>query len=417
MNVEDLGRRRRRLLVRSVSTAQGEPFAAEHNNAPPDSGEMAVSAFTQSLWAAPSLSSDHQVPVPGPLAADAYTAPADPKKPSPLSRALAWLPGAVTAPREQAVVGPARVEAQHLDSVLQALGASSFSGNHSELSALERPQSPLPPESRSTSLKKSEGLDSQGRVRVPGKFFVPRPTAPEAASSGDASIRSAATGPLNSAQLTENATARSIPPVAAITPPKMLDPTVTEVPAAPSNLNSQPQVAATPVVASTEPVDVPTFMHAAQSAQLDSEPAAVKPVAVPQLDPVFAALQKLAELAAVVTPAVTPLSELQKSVCSEPAAPVTSTVPQASTLPQSSLPNLRIDRPGAQRSRAKLAVLHQEAAALSTRISELASLVDQCSDDSAEDSLIAWDDCRRLAAILHQELERGLPLPEFQATR
>lgn len=72
------------------------------------------------------------------------------------------------------------------------------------------------------------------------------------------------------------------------------------------------------------------------------------------------------------------------------------------------------ERPDVLRSRSKIGTMKQDAAALSARLKELAKMLEEHPDDPSDDALCAWDDCRRLALLLHHELDRGLPQPESQ---
>lgn len=93
--------------------------------------------------------------------------------------------------------------------------------------------------------------------------------------------------------------------------------------------------------------------------------------------------------------------------------PVVAVVDPVPVLPASSSPAVS-ERPDVLRSRSKIGTMKQDAVALSARLKELAKMLEEHPDDPSDDALCAWDDCRRLALLLHHELDRGLPQPESQ---
>jgi hypothetical protein len=98
----------------------------------------------------------------------------------------------------------------------------------------------------------------------------------------------------------------------------------------------------------------------------------------------------------------------------------TSPVPPAGSNPVTmdedfaAAPQNLAERSAALRSRSKIGVMKQDSAALQARLKELARLLEASPDSPSDEAICAWDDCRRLALMLHHELDRGLPQAEPQ---
>ncbi len=98
------------------------------------------------------------------------------------------------------------------------------------------------------------------------------------------------------------------------------------------------------------------------------------------------------------------------TIAERPAAPLVEPAPTPEVI---STPTVS-ERSEVLRSRSKIGTMKLDAVALSARMKELAKLLEECPDAPSDDALCAWDDCRRLALLLHHELDRGLPQPESQ---
>lgn len=129
----------------------------------------------------------------------------------------------------------------------------------------------------------------------------------------------------------------------------------------------------------------------------------------PNPAPVAAASAVLASSAAVpvdASPGPVATIPITTTIAEKTAAPPIEPVPEPVSTPTAS------ERSEVLRSRSKIGTMKLDAVALSARMKELAKLLEESPDAPSDDALCAWDDCRRLALLLHHELDRGLPQPE-----
>lgn len=129
------------------------------------------------------------------------------------------------------------------------------------------------------------------------------------------------------------------------------------------------------------------------------------PTATPERSAAVVPAAPLEQSALLVPPRVSVATEQAVEMPTEIAAPAVVDTAMAHNL---------AERSAALRSRSKIGVMKQDAAALSARLKELARLLESDPDAPSDEALCAWDDCRRLALMLHHELDRGLPQPEGQ---
>lgn len=295
MTVSETDRRRRRLMVRSLMSAQPDSRSADNWT----SSEIEVPAKTAEdieLSNRRGTTDFESVPSPD-LCAQRREPP---------------------APRS-VVIGPTRVIESQLDAVLRTLGA------------VTSPATPAPPPVAPAPVR-----------------HVPLSSAPPLMLP-----------PFQNLPTKRPAPFRRPPPVE--TPPRTV-PTTQDRP------NSAPDVAAPDVLAPSVPVPV------------DVSPSPVATI-----------------------PITTPIAE-------KPATPVVKPAPTPEVV---STPTAS-ERSEVLRSRSKIGTMKLDAVALSARMKELAKLLEECPDAPSDDALCAWDDCRRLALLLHHELDRGLPQPESQ---
>lgn len=133
----------------------------------------------------------------------------------------------------------------------------------------------------------------------------------------------------------------------------------------------------------------------------------------PNPAPVGAAAADLAPSVPVpvdVSPSPVATIPIATTIAEKPAAPVVEPAPTPEVV---SAPTAS-ERSEVLRSRSKIGTMKLDAVALSARMKELAKLLEESPDAPSDDALCAWDDCRRLALLLHHELDRGLPQPESQ---
>lgn len=186
-----------------------------------------------------------------------------------------------------------------------------------------------------------------------------------------------------------------------------------------------------PTASSSPPLMLPPFqnMPARRPAafrhstpvEAPSEPAATNPrsskpasVAAPPKTPASDVAMEAAPCLEIATAPASAVPVVELPTPTMPAEkPAAAAVDPIPVQPEQSSPVVT-ERPDVLRSRSKIGTMKQDAVALSARLKELAKMLEEHPDDPSDDALCAWDDCRRLALLLHHELDRGLPQPESQ---
>lgn len=367
MTVSETDRRRRRLLVRSLAGGnclnQPEPFEVSHQDAP--DGPQATVCAAETM--------EH----------------ADPGRHRPQQT--------LQAPAAQFVpVGPIRVLESQLDSVLRALGALGGPPKPGRRAAAPRHEEAVPAPSDSFLLPPFQSLPA--RRPVPG-------SQPRLGGSAARPATAVTSAPTVEQRLDGAAKVggESVPPA--------VQPGVALMPAASVDFAEKP--ASVPLRPDELPAASGSFPSpVATLAPLDSVPLTssatleVPHVAELPVRGSAVARRPMADVPAAAEPAPVPpvRTEIPAATISVPAEP---------QVTAAELPDLA-ERSAALRSRSKIGVMKQDAVALSARLKELARFLEESPDAPSDDALCAWDDCRRLALMLHHELDRGVPQAEPQ---